>query len=388
MTRLNKLNTVDDHQHHHGPEDDEEEILETLPATIFDASYCGEAVTEGFDTVRILIDGRIEADLSWKKEQEAAKLYVKQGLRILWEIDLGLPASFHHALSNRSQFLSLCLSLEHFRDTLWKEFRKETVGLCLYRGTADFSANYPWDEEQETNLQSWIKDLFEDVESFNRDTKSGISDFSEVASAKLGHNHEGKDLLRFFCRDAIGEYLNLLASRIPDNLPVFILFDIDGIDPFVAMQLVTKERYPRFHLALKNTLGNENQILGGEISWQGNAREQGLIAREKTTVLSERSSVGFCLPKMSLCRPSLITKLRESFSVLQARQLAFRIIPEVDLAAEWDGLDDLIVDTQVVDIQFKRKLQGFCAAGGTVVFLGESIGLAQEVPFAEYLGFA
>ena len=392
MTNRNRLTTIDspnhhEHHHHHEPEEDcIDEIGDPFPVRIFDASFCGETVPAGFDAVRIAIDGTIKADLSWKKEHDVATAYVKQGLRIFWEIDLGLPGSLHHALGNRTQFLGLTLSLEHFCNSLWKEFRKETVGLCLYRGPVDFSGNYPWDEEQVLNLQEWIKDLYANAELFAEETGIKIFNFASLDVESMAQSSAGRDLLKFFCRDSIGEYLSLLALRVPDSLPLFLLLDTNAAqDPMLTARLLTKERYPRFHLGVKGS-NSGIQALGGEIAWDGIPMEKGMISREVGNAPQvERAKLGICIPRMTFSRPASTTLLSHALDALIARKIPFRMIPEVNLAAEWDGLDFLIVDTQYVEVQFKRKLQGFCAAGGTVVYIGHSLGFAQEIALDEFL---
>jgi hypothetical protein len=325
-------------------EEKEEEPLDPFPVVIFDAAYCGEPVPKGFDAVRIPIDGTLKADLTWKKEHDGALAYARKGLKIFWEIDLGLP-NVLHALSNRTQFLSLTLSLEHFCKTLWKTFRKETVGLCLFRGSLDLSQNYPWDEEQLANLQEWM--------------------LEHHASEKV-----------FFCRDVFSEYFGLLASGVPDSLPLFLLFDASEIeDPFIEAQLLNKEYFSRFHLGVKTRSAG----LGGEIAWEGMPKKKGIIAREiKHQKTGEKAKLAVCLPR------SHSSSLQIAFALLQTSRLPFRVIPEGELAIEWDGLDELIVDTQLVSAQFKRRLQGFCAAGGRVVSIGEPLGLAEEVSFEHW----
>ncbi len=61
----------------------------------------------------------------------------------------------------------------------------------------------------------------------------------------------------------------------------------------------------------------------------------------------------------------------------------YRIIPETYLTTEWHGLDYLIVDPDSLSSQGFRKLQGFCAAGGTIVSLGKIMGLPYEILFDE-----
>jgi hypothetical protein len=288
----------------------------------------------------------------------------------------------HHALSNRTQFLALTLSLEHFCKTLGKEFRKESLGLCLFRGSLDFSHDYPWDAEQTANLQEWIHECYPTFDAFAKEISIDISDYQSLTSDLLRETETGKTLLQYFCRDAVSEYLGLLAAGVPDYIPLFLLLDATGIsDSFVAAQLLNKEVFSRFHLGVKDrSAGN----LGGEIGWESPPMESGMISRViKDSIKIERAKLALCLP--SRLHPSSTEALRKALVLLQKCKKPFRVIPEGELAVEWDGLDDLIVDTQSVSFQFKRKLQGFCAAGGRVVTIGELLGLAEEVPFKTWL---
>src|SRR5262249_14989076 len=161
---------------------------------------------QGFNAVRIVLDGKFKADLSWKHEREVALAYITQGFSIFWEIDLGILKSLHHPLGNRTQFMALSLSLEHFCNTLWKEFCKDTVGLCLYRGALDVSQDYLWDEEQDSNLQEWMHDRVKGVEV------------------------DASAVMKYFCADALGEYLYLLSSKIVGDLPLFLLLDATQVE--------------------------------------------------------------------------------------------------------------------------------------------------------------
>lgn len=352
--------------------EEEEEELNPFPVLIFDADYCGEPVPSGFDAVRIPLDGKIKADLSWKREREAAKIYLKEGLKIFWDMDLGLPNALIHPLGNRTQFLSLTLSLEHFCKTLRCEFRKETIGLCLFRGSLDFSQKYPWDEEQMANLQGWIQQFDPNAELSVKETSKTLE--------PLENSEIGRTLLKYFCRDAVSEYLSLLTAAIPDSLLLFLMFDATCIeDPFTKIQLLNREYFSRFNLAVKQPL---DKVFGNEIAWEGNLQERGMISREiKNDRINERPKLALCLPSGPLYHPSMTEPLNHAVTILQKHNLPFRVIPEGEFTMEWNELDELIVDTQFVTTPFRRKLQGFCAAGGKVIFLGKSLGLADEIPF-------
>lgn len=287
------LITTDRHSHHNEEAIEEEEIV--LPAK--NIYLACENIPEGYDAIRIALDGRIKADLSWDRQRALAEKYIEQGLRIFWEIDLGLFDKLDQPLSSKPQFLSLTLSLEHFRDTLWKSFRQHTVGVCLYRGSLDFN--------------------------------------------------------NVFCCDACSEYLDLLSQCLPDTIPLHLMFDVATIvDNYRCAQLLSKGRYLRFTIAVKGL--STGQLLGGDLEWtEGHLRSRSI----------DRPTLGMCLPETP-CSDNF----RKSMEKLCLQGTPFRVIPSSFLTAEWDGLDELIVDRQSVDTLLQRKLEGFRAAGGNIVY--------------------
>lgn len=301
---------------------------------IFEMQTLGEPVPENYNVVAIKLDGRVSADLDWKAMDEAAQRYCDKGLKLLWKLDLGFFDRLKSPLSNQSQFLSLTLSLEHFRDALWKKFKDQTLGVCLYDGPADFASQLPWDEHLNNNYLAW-------------------------GNKALGENfQESKSYFQtLFARDAVAEYLTLMANRMPDALQIFLMLNIDSpIDHMLEAQLVNRERFDRFHLIIKN----------GRLPAQATYQD---------------AAIGICLPGYHLIAPSFYYRLEEVMNELLEKKIPFRIIPESFLINEWDGLDFLIVDPAGLSSQGKRKLQGFCAAGGTVATVGEYLGLTHEISY-------
>ena len=64
--------------------------------------------------------------------------------------------------------------------------------------------------------------------------------------------------------------------------------------------------------------------------------------------------------------------LANLMDTLRGQNSAFRLIPENSLTTEWHQLDRLFVAPELVSPQGVRKLQGFKAAGGELVFLGKN----------------
>jgi hypothetical protein len=292
------------HDHHHHDDDEELEPEEIQsPSAIFDAEFLGEPVPAGFDAVRVPIDGTLKSNLDWTQASNAAKAYISQGLKIVWDLDLGLFSSLTHPLTHQGQFQSLLLSLEHFRDTLWQQFRKESVGLCIYRGPADL-------------------------------------------------NH-GLHL------DAASEYLDHLAQRLPDTIPQYILLDATKVDDALQRALLlTKERYFHFTLGVTGARG-----CGGDLGWNQAPLAMGFIGREVPKVAYEAPVCAICLPPLEAINAKTEPLLRRLFDKVE---VPFRVIPESYLTISWDGLDVIYVAEELVTPQGKRMLDGFRAAGGQV----------------------
>jgi hypothetical protein len=279
--------------------------------------------------IEIFLDGTLHSKLDWSKQ----RILAKSADQILWNIELGLFANLPQPLSSVSQYHSLKLSLDHFCNILWKEFSDKTLGICLYKGSVDFSKDFPWDSEQENHLQEWLKRGFGDVSIFYDEIGIEIKCFQEVNHKMLRDSH----LLQLFCRDVAGEYIDLLSGYLPDGLEAFISFDTHTIqDPLELALLTTKERFPHVKLI---TDGQQEQC----------------------------ETVGVCLPSMDLIRPSTYRNLSGIFRKLKEENITYRVIPEAILTSEWHGLDVLYVSPETLTPLGHRKLQGFIAAGGRVV---------------------
>lgn len=365
-----------EHSHALNEEEDSDLFQSSIPAIIFDAQTLNESVPSFFNAVKIPLDATLKADLLWKQERQAAEKYIQQGFRIFWEIKLGLFNQLTLPITNQSQFFSLSLALEHFRDTLWKEFHQKTVGLCLYRGAADFGLTFAWDEEQISNLKEWIEDNFIDFKTFVSETLCTACSFDEVTPLKLSSTLEGKRLLALYCRDFIDKYLEQLTACLPDSLQRYILLDIESIsDTLLQVQLTTTEPFSGMNLGIRGPVFNDNIL-----AWEGSSGQLGLISRDFIAHLENKVvRVGVCLPSEHKYLPSKWKDLEKAFAALKEKNIPFRAIPEASLTTDWDGLDYLIVSPENLSNQGQRKLQGFRAAGGIVGSVEQFISYLEEM---------
>lgn len=258
-------------------------------------------------------------DLKWLQPKEEALKALERGDTIFWEFDLGLSPPYF-PLEDELVFHSLSLSLFTFTKELWPIFQKNTAGICLYKGSIDFSSFFVWSENQLANWEEWIP---------------------ERPKARVEH------LRRLFCADAFALYFQMLSHRLPDEMPITLV--LEGIECgswAETLQLASKERFEHFSLQL-----------------------QGIP-------LSNSSSLAVCFPEEATCAQEILERLDHLFDTLEK---PIRVIQEPFLTENWEGVEYLYVLSGTLTERGKRKLMGFCAAGGTVIVDGDPIGLEQEI---------
>jgi hypothetical protein len=337
-----------------------------LQPRVFDGAF-REDIPPGFDAVTIRLDGRVKADLDWKGAQKEAQRAIEHGYTLLWDIQLGLFEGLKQPLVNQSQFLSLALSLEHFRDSLWKEFQAHTIGASLYRGGADFSRGFSWDSIQEENFKRWLQEI---------DPR-----FDSLSLSEIKKEEEGARLIPLFCRDVAIEYLALLGSRLPDSLHPYLYLDLSTFAGSLIDQisLLNPDRYSRFHLALKGSSLPFDAWGWGTPSPQGYC---GTFQGELPPLIP--ATVAICIPPMNFYTSRHFQGLDLAIQKLQNQSIPFRLISETHLTYQWDDLDIIIYCPTGLSKEGKRKLHGFCAAGGTVVSTGYVQGFPNESTLSEY----
>lgn len=280
----------------------------------------------------VRLDGHLQSTLDWRPQRHEALTKIAQGYRILWELDCGLFSDLTYPLNNQTQFLAFGHALDHFRDTLWSEFSAHSIGLNLYRGSADFRKGFHWDVDV---LQEWIKNGFETPLNFKEEVGIDIADFQEINSSLLSQTVRGERLLLLFCCDTCAQFTDLLVRNVPDAIPLFLNLDVtDFQDPLLIAELTSRERWERF------------QLLNFEIT--------------------KMPTIGVCLPSSLIRRPSQFQGLAEIMHKLKGEGIAYKVIPESYLTAEWDGLDLIYYTSKGMTPAGERMLKGFCAAGGTI----------------------
>lgn len=315
----------------------------------------------------ITLDGRLKSNLDWQAAQESAQIAVQEEKKIFWQMDLGLFDDLAFPLTNQAQYLSLGLAIDHFCNTLGKEWVDHSLGLSVYCGSADFSTTFLWDEEHLYNWRLWLRQFF--IDEAQAESEIGIQwdSFEHAQITDCCKTLEGKHILRLFCRDVAIEYISLLTNRLPAATDPYVLFNLQGVasDEISTMQLMHPYCFGHLQVGVQ---GTALPLLYKR--WNRHGHDKITLELAPTHV----GNIGICLPNPSTAWLSQWHKLKEPIQTLSERSILYRIMTEENLTASWDELDFLLYVPQALSIQGKRKLLGFCAAGGTVVSIDEVTG--------------
>lgn len=276
---------------------------------------------QGFNAVCLQLDGRMQAEMRWEAACAEARKLISEGIKILWILDLGLFTALPQPLSDPTQMRALVLAIDHFSEAIWTEFGAHSLGVCFYEG------------------------------------------FLDLTDAQL-------------------EYLDLLAQYLPVDVECFVKVDAGSLkSPLAEAWMRSRERSDRIRFMVKNSLLPPQDLL-----WGAGGSPYGFISERLEAIAEEKlSGIGICLPQSDdTTTLESLSVLEEAFSFLMSRNIPYRIVHEAYLTTEWECLDFLMVSSENISSMGMRKLQGFCAAGGTVVTLGPLLGLAQEISFEEW----
>lgn len=238
-----------------------------------------------------ILSAKAHDDLNWKIE----------GTPSLFEFDFGLEAPFF-PLEDELTFNALAAALTHFTKEVWPHHPEARA--ILYRGRADFSQFFKWSEAQEENFAIWKQERGEGEETH---------------------------LKRLFCAEAFVNYFQMLAHRLPDELPLSLVLKAENTGSLAeTLHLLSPERFEHFQLE---------------------------------TGLHFESNIGVCFPPDSECSGEILRKL----DLLIKGLPSFKPVYENLLTEQWDGLDKIYVIPEALTQRGRRKLLGFKAAGGEVI---------------------
>lgn len=339
-----------------------------------------QANLNGFNAITISLDARLDSNLKWEKALKLAQAYVNKGYKILWELRFGLFQELHLPLSDTSQYRSLDLALDYFFDSVLKIFKEHTIGVSIYKGTLDFSHNWPWEIDQVLNFRGWISEYFEDHHAFTNLIGLPCQNLLTIDPKDLYALENGRNLLRFYCMRAALDYFAMLSSRFETNILPYLLLDSSTLySPTHVFQMIDHEELEFIQLVIKNLPFESAHALG----WENKAFVNGYIGKEFKEYHPPQleARVGIVIPSRLLMNHKDILKYDDVICEVEEFQ-AIKLISERNITLDWQGLDELIVFD--IEPDSKRKLEGFIAAGGKVI-TDKKLFLSEEMPYVNYL---
>lgn len=294
------------------------------------------------NTALIRLPAALNEDLDWSSQLRLAEEVVKAGKFLFWELDLNLHC-FQFTPEDSASFYSFSLAVEEFAKRIWSAFHAHTFGVALYRGQFLPEHSFP--------LERWERA------------------YSEWKEGSIEQSYA------LFCAQGLAEYLHRLVSFLPDSALPFALIDISSIaSPAETSLLFSKTRFEHVNLALK---GAKAPFSG--ICWDNGWGAQGWMGTAAPlSDFAPTPSVGICLPNDAQMSCAAMATLDRLIVHLYQNKVQFRVIPEDKLTEQWDGLDRLIVLSEALSVQGKRKLLGFIAAGGAIATVGKPLGVPSE----------
>lgn len=334
-----------------------------------------------FNTIAISLDARLDSSLDWSKPVQLAKKFSEIGYNIMWDIHLGLFKELHLSLSDTSQYKSLNLAMDHFFDIIINDFREQTLGTILYKGSIDLSHDWQWSVDQVLNFRGWLSEQFVSNHAFINQTGIACSDLLSIDPHDLTKHVSGKNLLRFYCMSAAIDYISMFTSRFDSDLLPYVLFDSALVkSPTHVFQLVDHEDLDVVQLALRSCPFESWHAVG----WETKPFINGYIGKTYKSYqeLQMMPTLGIVIPSKAIYDESRIGDYDKIIKEVEGHK-SYKLIGERNITIDWQGLEEIIV----LDIEkdSKRKLEGFIAAGGVVITEHGSLNLSKEIHLNHYL---
>ncbi|CDR33824.1 hypothetical protein [Criblamydia sequanensis] len=292
-----------------------------------------------YNTKVIPLKGDLQDEGSWDEALLLAKQEIEKKKYILWELDLGLFTGLKFPPDHQGQFATLQFVINHFAEKVFPLFEKHSLGVILYSGSLSLESEL-----------SKKKGLFDEA----------------IAQYRENHGLNEPDEICFF--EIAFRFLEELAKPLRDLVKTFIILDLKDTALITEARVLSKENSLKIQIIPKNA----------KIPREGLSVEGQKIVYKKDDKLT---SLGLLMPKVNQ-KAKDYKLIDETLQSLLQKKTSFRLISEEHLITEWKGLDKLIVDPAMLSKEGFRMLQGFSAAGGSILTLREELGLPDESPFS------
>lgn len=363
------------HDHDHDTDEEDEMILEApqlkgvraLPYELIlrenISSHDGETIA-----AIIPLDGSIKSHLNWSDAFQIADTCIEKGVKIIFNLELGLFNGLEHPLPHQGQFQALTLSCDHFRREAVPRFGNSLLGVILYQGamntthTKTHTLSSCWDE-----FVSWLNS--HKIENIPQDE-------TEVAVSPTLRWYYKR-----FCHEQCIEFIRILSLQIPDTIHRFIL-----LDPLQAPK--AHSTYEMLRQCAKDLLDplapvvSDNSFILQSSVWKEGLGTHAFFGSNMVDfssceeIDSESLSTALLIPYYQTINEEICENLKKAIELIESKGLSrkIRIVHESYFTSEWDGLDTLIYSSKSVQPDGKRSIRGFEAAGGTTIDVDQERG--------------
>lgn len=302
--------------------------------------------------------------IDWKgeeNEKEASLLATNEAKKwsskkILWNLDLGFTSD-SNLMEDEVLFHSRRVLVEYFGETCLQE-GLDTFGVVLFTGMIDFENRLVWTE----NIENHYLELLE-----------------ERSLEKSAHTDLWK---RGYALEILAEYLHKLGSYLQEDIRLFCLLDATSLkSPAEVLYLLSKERFLHVELIVK----------GCALPIASYAKEIGIGLEGGWDMPKKPKDTPFTIalvnPSIEIWNDTTVMQVNQVVAELENRLIHYRVVNELTLTEEWDGIEVLVVLEESLTPTLKRKLQGYLASGGEVVAfgaLGKLLGM-ENTPFETWV---
>lgn len=264
--------------------------------------------------------------LRWGKELDRCAQLAAQGILLVWRLDSGLIDESMNRI-DKAHLEVVLRAFEHFNTEIWPRFGK--YSLCAILNVGHLSQN------------------------------------------------RSSDQIKGDCA-----ILRTLSSALSLECLTGLLIDVSELSSSQQLQKLDKELFCHLHLFLKTHLAHLASLTWNSFSRAGSIWSIPPLEEHKNCPTPPISLA--LLQIQDLDDPPSWQLLGELAQDLEQRHCPYRVIPMASLHEQWHQLDEIVVVAPRLTLRQKRQLEGFCAAGGTVVRAGAPVGLAHEIEFSKW----
>ena len=307
-----------------------------------------------FNTLNLYLDGRSSSDLLWESLESEIETALKLGAKLSFEIDFGFSEE-RALLRDPACFFSRGRAVTSFEERVYKPYREQIAAIILYRGSGSFKKTICQDAALNSDFLDWKVEFFEEEE---------VTD----------------QMFRLFSMEIFMQYLHRLSAPLIDDVPLLALFDLaDSMRPSFQAELLSKTFFPYIIPGVKGASIDFNGF-----GWQGRG-SLGYVGHKPLSLIEIETApptLGIVIPEMGKVPYDLFDK---TINCLVENGIAYRVFPESLMIESWHGLDQILVFSGTVSHEGRRMLQGFNAAAGQVVTVGDSLDLIDEIEVEKFI---